>query len=118
MSNPKLAYRHRLQCPLQIPVTTCKSGQTLSETILWSVDNVSLATIDENGILLRNLAADTGTVTVTLNAYFVDPEMQLLGKLPDECYRPIVGTLSFDLVPLLELAPVKQITLKYASVSS
>jgi hypothetical protein len=88
----------------------------ISSTILWSVDNPTLASISPDGILTRQLNIDSGTVTVTCNGFYLDPTVETVNKSKDEGMVPFIGVISFDLVPIADLIPPKDIVLKFSTV--
>jgi hypothetical protein len=79
--------------------------------MVWSVDNDALATISQNGELLRNLSADTGTVTATVTGFYRNTAK---GVQEDVKQCPFRGSVAFTLIPLTELEPVTDIKMSFS----
>ena len=116
MANPNhvLAYKRKLWIPGSIPRPGNQNGPVDAKTITYTSSDVTKATVDADGVVTRILTQDTGSVTITINGYFLDSQNTDTLTHGD---RPFTGSITFDLVPLAQLLPVVPVELKFFSLA-
>lgn len=102
MSN-QLFYQTNVSIAERIPITKVSRGLVDATTIQWSSSNEALATVNYNGNIIRNLDADTGTVTISVTGLYLASNTTGSGFH----LLPFRGDIVFELVPLADLPPVK-----------